>query len=258
MKTYDLVVVAMLGALAALFQITNGVLGIPTGFGMTVDLVAVPVILAFFLFGLEHALWVLMIATFAITLIAPTSWLGASMKFAATVPMVIVPAFYLLARSRKVSFIALIGLALVGAVAFLVASGSANLIAKPALEGLSFSTLLLGLIPIAVLALISGGLLIIWKRIAHRLDPKPLSYVFVALAVLAAAVAVRSVAAIISNYYYAGPLFFGMPTEKVMELAPWFVIAGWNVLQGLLEFGIAWVIAYQFGFMKKYGEWPRG
>ena len=258
MKTYDLVVVAMLAALAAVFQLVHGVVGIPTGFGMTVDLVAVPVILAFFLFGLEHALWVLLIASLVITLIAPDSWLGASMKFATTLPMVLVPAFYLLSRGRAVLFAGLGLLAFVVAVGALVVAGSANLLAKPALAGFSAEALVLGLIPIIVLIALTWALLLIWKRSAKKLKPKPLSYAFVAIAVLVAALAVRAVASVISNYYYAGPIFFGMAPEKLMEMAPWFVIAGWNAVQGILEFGIAWMIAYPFGFAKKYGEWKSG
>ena len=73
MKTYDIVIIALLAALAGVFQVTNGVLGIPTGFGMTVDLVAIPVLLAFFLFGFEHAVLVLIVTSFVIFAIAPTS-----------------------------------------------------------------------------------------------------------------------------------------------------------------------------------------
>ncbi len=258
MKTYDLVIIGMLAALAAIFQVAHGVIGIPTGFGMTVDLVAVPALLAFFLFGLEHSLWVLLIASAVITLIAPDSWLGASMKFSATLPMVVVPAFYLLSRGKMAQFAALGALAFIAAIALLVASGSANLLAKPALAGFTAETLLLGLIPIAVLILLSAALLFVWKRAAKRLNPKPLSDPMIAIAILAAALAVRAVATIVSNYYYAGPIFFGMPPELLMQKVPWFLIAGWNAFQGILEFGIAWMIAYPFGFAKKYGEWKGG
>ena len=282
MKAYDLVVIAMLGALAAVFQIVHGVIGIPTGFGMTVDLVAVPVILAFFLFGLEHSLWVLLIASFVITLIAPDSWLGASMKFMATIPMVLVPAFYILARNKKVSFAILGGVAFVAALLMFVASGCANKAMEPVLTPLNqtafysvpqvnlfetelihgtdvtASTLMLGIIPILALTVMTVVLLIIWKTFARKLNPKPFANSLTIVAVLFAALAVRGVASIISNYYYAGPIFFGMAPEELMKIAPWFIIAGWNAVQGILEFGIAWVIAYQFGFAKKYGEWKSG
>ena len=51
MKTYWMVAGAMLSAIAVIFQLVHGVIGINTGFGMTVDLVGVPILLAFFLFG---------------------------------------------------------------------------------------------------------------------------------------------------------------------------------------------------------------
>ena len=54
-STYDIAVVALLAALAAVLQISNGVLGIPSPFGMKLDLAAVPVLLALFLFGFEDS-----------------------------------------------------------------------------------------------------------------------------------------------------------------------------------------------------------
>ncbi len=279
MKTYDIVIVALLAAAAAVFQLAHGIIGIPTGFGMTVDLVAVPVLLAFFIFGLEHSLWVLLIASIVITLVAPDSWLGASMKFSATLPMVLIPAFYLLSREKKASFPLLAALAVFAAFAVLVLPGSANIAAQStalqlnrtsaysvpgfSLQGtevikgttVTAGMLLLGLLPIAVLILLSAVLLYIWKKYAGAVALKPLRNAHIAIVVLVAALAVRALATVVSNYYYAGPLFFGMSTETFMSAVPWYLIAGWNCFQGILEFGIAWVLAYGFGFAKSYGDW---
>ena len=101
MKTYKLTAVAMLSALSAILQLSNGVVGIPTTFGMTVDLVGVPAMLAFFMFGLEAALYVSVITAMIITLIAPTTWIGASMKFAGTLPMFLFPSLYAISKKRK-------------------------------------------------------------------------------------------------------------------------------------------------------------
>jgi len=258
MRTYDLVIVSMLGALAAIFQITHGVLGIPTGFGMTVDLVAVPVLLAFFLFGLEHSLWVLLIASLVITVIAPDSWLGASMKFSATLPMLTLPALYLISKGSKAAFFFFCVISLIIGLAVIMLSGSVGLLVKPVFAGLPLEHLALGLAPILSIAFLSLVILALWKPAAKKISPKPLSKPAIAIAVLLAALAVRALVATISNYYYAGPIFFGMPPEKLMQLAPWFAIAGWNALQGILEFGIAWTLAYPFGFAKRYGKWRDG
>jgi len=254
--SYDLVVVALLAALAGVFQVMNGVIGIPTGWGMTIDLVAVPILLAFFLFGFEQAVWVLMLTAMVITVIAPTSWLGASMKFTATLPMIAVPAFYLLSARNTGKFaLFVVGVLIFSALAFVLA-GQLNLTLAQFVDNkVPGGALILGLAPIVLLALLSLALLYAWKANAGKLSSAPLKKVGIIAPVLITALVLRGVFSLITNYYYAGPLFFGMPTETFMATVPWYLIAGWNAFQGLLEFGVAWLLAYNFGFAKRYGKW---
>ncbi len=83
--TRQLAIFAALSAISALFQLMH--IGFKTQWGMWIDIVAVPWIVAYFLFGIKGGLTVTMVGSVIITLIAPDTWLGASAKFVATVPM---------------------------------------------------------------------------------------------------------------------------------------------------------------------------
>jgi len=80
-----LAIFAALAAISALFQLLH--IGFKTQWGMWIDIVAVPWIVAYFLFGIRGGLTVSFIGSIIITLIAPDTWLGASAKLIATVPM---------------------------------------------------------------------------------------------------------------------------------------------------------------------------
>ena len=262
MKSYQLVSIAMLAAVAAALQFYNGVAGIPTGFGMTVDLAAVPVILAFFLFGLEASLYVLAGLALVITFASPTSWLGASMKVAATLPMVLVPAFAVLAKAKKSR----------GAEAVLWLS-LVSFLLVPAADQAYFSAALgsgiaRGVLPIAVVLAFAFVLSRVWKKYAPGYRPGVFGSVPLSLAVLAAAVFVRGALMAVANFYYAGPLYFKMSQEAFVAfmsgvsfplfgagVVPWYLlIFFWNAVQAAVEFGAAWVIAFRFGFADKYAE----
>ena len=81
----QLAIFAALAAISALLQLFH--LGFKTQWGMWIDIVAVPWIVAYFLFGFKGGLTVSLVGSIIITLIAPDTWLGASAKFIATVPM---------------------------------------------------------------------------------------------------------------------------------------------------------------------------
>lgn len=270
--TYKTVVVALFAAAAAFFQMMHGVIGIPTGFGMTVDLAGLPVLLAFFLFGFEEALGVCVLLAIIITFVSPETWLGASMKFAATVPMIIVPALWVLVAKAKSGFGRAVSLVVLVAafttVIFILAS-YANLsvpdigggvlyrsFQSPDSKGVEVTpgVLLKGFVPIAVIAIMSLFIAYLWGRygkgakISSLSDPKTIIMVSVI------AIIVRGVAMIIANYYFAGPLFFGMAPGKMMELAPWYVLFGWNAFQGAIELFFAWAIAFKFRFAEYYGS----
>jgi len=278
MKTYQLIAVAMLSALAAIFQLINNVVGIPTGFGMTVDLVGVPALLAFFLFGLDAALYVSVLTAFIITLIAPTTWLGASMKFAATLPMFLFPAIYVISvkgRSKNTKILISLLFVIFLAMFALMLPSSINLISKqfitetnqtiyaiPKVEiikveggSITLGSLLLGLLPITAIAILSLVLLIFWERYAKGANVSVFSNPYAMSLVLVASVLVRGVTMLIANYYYAGPIFWGISTEEFMRLVPWYLIFGWNMFQGVLEVALAWVVAFRFKFVKRYGTW---
>jgi len=83
--TRRLAVLAALASISALFQLLH--VGIKTQWGMWIDIVAVPWIVAYFLFGIKGGLMASLVGSIVITLIAPDTWLGASAKLIATVPM---------------------------------------------------------------------------------------------------------------------------------------------------------------------------
>lgn len=56
-------------------------------FGMWIDIVAVTWVVGYFLFGLRMSLIISVFGALMITLFAPDTWLGATMKFIASVPM---------------------------------------------------------------------------------------------------------------------------------------------------------------------------
>ena len=278
MKTYKLTAIAMLSCMAALLQISNSVIGIPTGFGMTVDLVGVPIILGFLLFGLDAALYISILTALVITLAAPTSWIGAIMKFTATVPMFLVPAFYMLSMKKNFDLGKLlinVFFALFISLMLFILSISANLAGKayvpsitstvytvPRLDYLSFkemsvsaSDLLLGLLPIAAIVLFSFILLHFWGRYSKDTTPLIFSSAEAMAVVMIVSILVRGIAMIVSNYFFAGPLFFGISPEVFMEKVPWYLIFGWNVFQGAVEVILAWTLAFRFGFMERYMKW---
>ena len=77
---------AALASLSAFLQLYH--LGYQSPqWGMWLDLVAVTWIIAYFLFSLRSALIVSILGFIIITLFAPDTWLGASMKFVATAPI---------------------------------------------------------------------------------------------------------------------------------------------------------------------------
>lgn len=256
--THELVVIGLLAALAAVLQISNGIIGIPVPFGMTVDLAAVPVLLALFLFGFESAAYVLILLTLIITLTAPTGWIGASMKLTATIPMIAVPALYLVAAGKRQRFAALAAGALVLVALASLFAGQAALNFHPPTYGpqkpMEPFGALAGLAPVAALILALYALVLVWRQRESRISLSPLRDPLTALGLLAAAVVVRGIATTISNYYFAVPLFLGMTSEQAMAAFPPAFMFGFNALQGAVEFAIAWLVAYRFGLAARYGR----
>lgn len=87
MKTYEISAGAALAAISAVVQIIH--IGYLTQWGMWIDIVAIPWILALFLYREKTAFLVSVVGAIIITLVDPSSWLGASMKWLATMPMLL-------------------------------------------------------------------------------------------------------------------------------------------------------------------------
>ena len=254
MKSYKLIACAFLAAIAFILQVPNEILGYPTGFGMTVDLAAVPVMLALFIFGAEYSFLILMALGAMIMFFAPTGAVGSVMKVGATLPMVLVP--YYIAKSKTLADYFYVAVAtFVGVLLlFYVTTSIYPYINSGLLE------YMVGIIPIAVLF----GLFYYASK-----DSKyyaKLSDLKVAILALILAIILRGAVATISNLYFAGPVFYHMPPEEFITILNsleipllgkgmgWFVIFFWNAMQGAVEFAIAWILAFRFGLAKRYGE----
>ncbi|VVC03297.1 Uncharacterised protein [Candidatus Burarchaeum australiense] len=251
MKSYELSALAMLSAIAVVFQLLNNIVGVPTAFGMTIDLVGVPAILALFIFGFEAALYVAAVTALAITFIAPTTWLGASMKFAGTIPFVMVAAFLAFARGRNVIAIGLggMGIAACATLLFFVATGHTGVLIRGA--GIA-GPLALGLLPIAVLFLLALGMATLWSHYVGKLNFHVFSDWRIFGVALVLSIIVRGIVLTVANYYYALPVFYGMSSEQAMATIPWWLIFGANAVQSVVECTAAWVLAYKYR-LAKYG-----
>jgi len=248
MKSYKLIACAFLAALAFLLQVSNNALGISTGFGMTVDLAAVPVMLALFVFGAEYAMLTLLALGAIILVSAPTGAVGAIMKIGATLPMILVP-YYVGKAKNPLDYVYIAVGTVVGVVALFYL----------ATQGFMLSSYLGGVIPIGVLL----GLTYV---ITKEKGGSDLSRLAPAVYALVLAVLLRGAVATIANLYFAGPVFFHMSAEEftgylssldILFLGKgmgWFVIFFWNAVQGAVEFAIAWTLAFRFGLAKRYGE----
>ena len=82
----EIALLAGLASLSAVVQLIHLCYQSPQ-WGMWIDVVAVSWIMAFFLFGIRASLIVSLLGALIITLFAPDTWLGASMKWVATFPM---------------------------------------------------------------------------------------------------------------------------------------------------------------------------
>ncbi len=250
MKSYKLIASALLAALAFALQFFNGVLGIPTGFGMTVDLAAVPILIALFVLGTEYSLTVLALLALIILGTSPTGYIGAIMKAGAILPMIIVPCFMDKGRSRR---LILSGVAVAFVLALLVFAISTEF-AK--VSGLGMLAATVPLITIGIVAFFmrkEGGCV-------DLANPR-----LAALALVLASVS-RSAIMTLANLYFAGPVFYSISPDEFIGMLDslvlplfgpgmgWFVLFFWNMVQSVIEFSIAWVAAYHFGLVKRYSE----
>ncbi len=89
MRSNEITASAALAAISAALQMLH--VGYLSPWGMWIDLVAVSWIIGYFIYGGKTAFVVSVVGALMITLMAPSTWLGALMKWLATVPMFLVP-----------------------------------------------------------------------------------------------------------------------------------------------------------------------
>jgi riboflavin transporter FmnP len=195
-KSYFIASIAIMSALAIIFDVFSDVLPLRMPWGMKIDFVGTIWVLTYFLYGLSAASSVSVITTLFITLFMPTGFVGGIMKFVATIPMFLVPA-------------------LVSRLPFFSKHG-AKLFNK---------TLLL--VGVTFLATI-----------------------------------VRLLVAMVANYYWAIPIWTGIPTGDILAvmfggsiLEFIIFVAGLNVLQGIIDIVVAWLLAFKFKLSSMFGTW---
>lgn len=184
LTTREIALSATLAAISAAVQLVHIGYQSPQ-WGMWIDVVAVTWIVAFFLFGVRSAAIVSLLGALVITLFAPDTWLGAVMKFTATLPMWLCLFLWMKFKKEK----------------------------------------------------LSG-----YQKAASLVIPVIIGVI------------VRSILVIPLNYYIAIPIWTGMSAARAMSIIPWFIIALFNVVQGVLDVALAWLIVFQFKIVR-FANW---
>ena len=236
----EITIVALFAALSAVLQLSP--LKIATHWGMKIDLVAVPILIVFFLYGFRAALETSFIMFLVILVVSPDGIIGATMKWMATVPMFIVPTIAMLkfGTKRKLNRkIVTVSGVLISIVALIALFGTFFILLK---EKETVSHLLV--------ALSCGAFYLSFWLLTRNYDVKKpeifTSIPFIGV-MLVLALIVRGVTTTVINYYFAIPTFFGMSTEEAIAWIPWYVIVGLNALQGIIDLGAAWIITFKTG-----------
>jgi len=178
--TRELIISSSLATVSALLQLIHIGYQSPQ-FGMWIDFVACSWIIAFFLFGIRVALFTSLVSTVIITLFAPETWLGASMKWTLSMP---------------------------------------NLLC-----------------------------LSLWTIIMRK-QPEDYSKIKLLIFPGLCALILRGLLALPLNYYYAIPIWLGIPAPQAIAAIPWYVIVIFNSLQGLVDIILAWIITFHFKIIK--------
>lgn len=102
LSSREIAFASALAAFSATVQLIHIGYQSPT-WGMWIDIVAVSWIIAFFLYGVRISLLVSLLGALIITLFAPDTWLGAVMKWTATLPMWLSLYFWMFTRKKTLS-----------------------------------------------------------------------------------------------------------------------------------------------------------
>jgi riboflavin transporter FmnP len=188
MKSYEITAAAALAAISAVLEFVH--IGFLTPWGMWIDLVAVSWIVAYLIYGPRVAFTVSLAGALIITLIAPSSWLGAFMKWTASVPLILT--LFAVQKGMK----------------------------------------------------------------AKQKDLSKMRYLVPAVA---AALLIRCALMLPLNFYFAIPIWTGMSTAQAMAFSMfnvplWALVILVNVVQGILEAALAWMLVYRFR-LDRFSSW---
>lgn len=225
MKYYKITVSIMLGVLGIVLSAFNNILGIPTGFGMTVDLAGVPILIASFVFGAKYGIYALNVLFLGILFTSPAGFIGGIMKFIATAPLIFVPYFMNKSTLKGLVLTFFILTALFSLSAFMFTFNQ-------------FLGVLIFLFSIIFISFSLGD-----KNVNTSIFAFLLS------------VGVRCLVTIIANIYFAGPLFFKMQPEELIKFIEsiglpfakttiYIIISFWNIIQSFIEWRIAYYISF--------------
>jgi len=87
MKAREVALIGLLLSLSLVLQISS--LKVPTQWGMSIDLVAIPIVIIYLILGFWGSLIALILLFIGLSIVASSSWLGASMKFFATLSVLL-------------------------------------------------------------------------------------------------------------------------------------------------------------------------
>lgn len=89
-RAYKVSVVSLMVALVAVFELINRALPLRVPWGMSIDFVALPVVLAFFVLGTRYSMITAIGMYLILTVFGFANFVGATMKFFSTIAMVAV------------------------------------------------------------------------------------------------------------------------------------------------------------------------
>lgn len=100
-RAYKMTVLSFMIALVYVFEIVNRALPLRVPWGMSIDFVALPVMIAFFVLGTRYALATGVGMYLILIIFGFANFVGATMKFASTIAMVLVLGLFVYVWSKK-------------------------------------------------------------------------------------------------------------------------------------------------------------
>ena len=230
-KHYYNMLSIIFATLALSLSLLNNFVGIPTGFGMVVDLSAVPIFLSLFLISYKHAVKTLSLFTLALIFLSPSGFIGAIMKFTATIPLIFIP--YIFSYRTKNAVFLMVILLLMLIISF----------------GIFSHVYIINELISSIFLFAFSSFLVIFidkKKFLHS------NYSYFSFFI---AVVVRGIIMVVTNIYFAGPLFFKLSPNEIISFVEsigipfigktsiFYVIFFWNAVQSIIEVFVAYVVA---------------